>query len=296
MTDRHRGDAPNIGANDGARLYNVSSTPYRDFRPSVQLSSVLFKDTSTFESGDCDEPLKWFGLTVPPLVPAAEKSRILPTGGFVIIRKGESQGVLRAPNFRFRPSHADALHLDFWHRGENLLRDGGSYSYNSEPRWHHYFTGSESHNTVQFDGHDQMPRLGRFLFGAWLKMDESSNLSEDDNKMSWSGAYTDYAGCHHRRTVEAKKGFWRIIDDVRGYKQKAILRWRLMPETWDISGLMCHGRQAKLEVTTEGSLHRLELVTGWESRHYFEKTKLPVLEVEAGPPEARFITTVELKG
>jgi hypothetical protein len=61
--------------------------------------------------------------------------------------------------FRFRPSQADALHLDFWLAGSNVLRDAGSYSYNTEPEWLNVFPGhNASHNTVQFDDRDQMPR------------------------------------------------------------------------------------------------------------------------------------------
>ena len=37
-----------------------------------------------------------------------------------------------APQAPARPSQADALHLDLWHRGVNLLRDAGTFSYNAE--------------------------------------------------------------------------------------------------------------------------------------------------------------------
>ena len=43
FTNTVSGDAPNIGANDGARLIPLTSTDFRDFRPSVQLANVLFK-------------------------------------------------------------------------------------------------------------------------------------------------------------------------------------------------------------------------------------------------------------
>lgn len=47
--------------------------------------------------------------------------------------------MLRYPRFRFRPSQADALHLDLWLEGRNLLRDAGTYSYNTESAWLSYF-------------------------------------------------------------------------------------------------------------------------------------------------------------
>jgi hypothetical protein len=42
MTRPENGDAPNLGANDGARLLQLTDTDYRDFRPSVQLAAALF--------------------------------------------------------------------------------------------------------------------------------------------------------------------------------------------------------------------------------------------------------------
>ena len=40
--------------------------------------------------------------------------------------------MLRYPRFRYRPGHADALHLDLWLGDRNILRDGGTYSYNAD--------------------------------------------------------------------------------------------------------------------------------------------------------------------
>jgi len=74
-----------------------------------------------------------------------------------VLRHGPAMALLRYPRFRFRPSQADALHLDFWVSGENWLRDAGSFSYNTEQRWLNYFPGTVAHNTIQFDGRDQMP-------------------------------------------------------------------------------------------------------------------------------------------
>ena len=73
-------------------------------------------------------------------------------------------GYASLSRFRFRPSQADAMHVDLWVKDQNLLSDAGTYSYNTDARWLKYFPGTQSHNTVQFDDRDQMPRLGRFLF------------------------------------------------------------------------------------------------------------------------------------
>ena len=61
------------------------------------------------------------------------------------------------------------MHVDLWLGGTNVLRDGGSYSYNISNEITKYYNGVSSHNSIQFDDRDQMPVLGRFLFGSWLK-------------------------------------------------------------------------------------------------------------------------------
>ena len=71
---------------------------------------------------------------------------------------------------RFRPGHADLLHLDLRRGEEALLRDGGTGTYNPPPGcgwWTEALAGSAGHNTVEFDGEAQMPRVSRFLMGRW---------------------------------------------------------------------------------------------------------------------------------
>lgn len=296
MTDADSGDAPNLGANDGARLYDLSSAPYRDFRPSVQLASVLFCGGRAYANGAWDEPLLWLGKELPAnLVPPVVASVIHGDGGDLILRGDDSRGVVRFARFRFRPSHADCLHLDLWHRGRNILRDGGTFSYNTEPRWLEYFSGTESHNTVQFDGRSQMPRIGRFLFGAWLKMDESSAIQREGNSLSWTGAYTDREKARHRRTVRVSGNTWRVVDEIDGFRDKAVLRWRLIPAAWTLTCNTCDSALARLQIATTAPLRRLELTAGWESLYYQQKTELPVLEIEVGPGTWTIETEISLK-
>ena len=46
----------------------------------------------------------------------------------------------------------------------------------------------------------------------------------------------------------------------------------------------------------EGSVREVRLVDGWESRRYLERSRLPVLEVEVGPPQATLATDIEFRG
>ena len=234
MTDESSGDAPNLGANDGARLYNLSTTSYRDFRPTVQMSSVLFQEKRIYGAGPWDEPLTWLGVN-PDSFPLKKPLSLVvhPDGGDVVLRSDGLRAVVRFANFRFRPSHADCLHLDLWYGGQNLLRDGGTCSYNTDAQTMNYFSGTASHNTVQFDDRNQMPRISRFLYGGWLKMTEVGEINIHDDCQSWTGAYRDGSGAEHRRTVEVCGGRCRVTDELKGFHHKAVLRWRLIPGEWN---------------------------------------------------------------
>lgn len=297
VVDFASGDAPNLGANDGARLYDLSNTPYRDFRPTVQMASLLFRNSKAFGPGTWDEPLQWLVRNSGhEEVETARGSVIHDQGGDVVLHGRNSHALVRYARFHFRPSQADCLHFDLWHNGHNILRDGGTYSYNTDPYWLDYFSGSRSHNTIQFDDRNQMPRLGRFLFGDWLTMSERSGIHEHDGSMSWTGAYRDRKQAWHRRTVSVKDTCWKIIDEIDGFKERAVLRWRLMPDRWQLEGNVCCGSHAQLNVITVAPVKRFELVSGWESLHYLQKTELPVLEVEFPPGNWEVMTEIILKG
>lgn len=281
FTQPETGDAPNLGANDGARLLPLTATDYRDFRPSVQLSMALFdKSRAYIDDGPWNQPLKWLGIVLPDETAGPLQSQQFDNGGYSLLRQGSAFAMLSYPRYRFRPSQADALHLDFWIAGENRLRDAGTYSYNSGDESIRYFGGTESHNTVQFDDRDQMPRLGRFLFADWLKAEKVIPAENVAGLMECAAGYTDGWGASHYRHVALGKGLLRIEDRISGFRKKAVLRWRLQPGNWNLSGnCVCNGRE-QLIVTTDLPIRRIELVEGWESRYYMCKKNLPVLEVE----------------
>ena len=173
------GDGPNLGANDGARLLQFTDSDYRDYRPSVQLGMALFLDRSVYSGkGLGTHQLAWLGVSESDGDAPIYTDCDYDDGGYKILRAGETSLILRYPKFRYRPGQSDALHIDLWFRGTNLLGDAGSYSYYSKPDLSEYFSGTIAHNTVQFDDRDQMPRLSRFLFGGWLKTNFFSYLQD----------------------------------------------------------------------------------------------------------------------
>lgn len=282
---RDNGDVPNLGANDGARLLPLSVTDYRDYRPSVQLATVLFTGCSAYlNDGSWNEPLQWLGIATPNEAMPPISSTLKDDGGYACLIKGKAFAALRYPRFRFRPSQADALHLDFWLNDNNILRDAGSYSYNTDPEWLAYFPGTESHNTVQFDDRDQMPRLSRFLFGDWLKVAKKPIFVTSQSIDSVEVAYRDAWGASHKRKVALEANSLTIDDQLSGPINKAVLRWRLMPGDWQKEGSTWRNGNLRLTISTDLPVERMALVQGWESRYYLQKTPLPVLEIEVSKP------------
>lgn len=286
MINPINGDGPNVGANDGARLLPLTNTQYRDYRPTVQLAMALFFDQKAYDQGPWDDALRWLGVAMPEQRASEPCDYVADDGGFAVLRRGKCMVMLRYPRFEFRPSQADTLHLDVWLGGENVLRDAGTYSYNTEPALINYFGGTASHNTVQFDSRDQMPRLSRFLLGNWIKTDFLEPFSKDTVATRFAAGYKDSRGARHRRRVCLCDDSLVVEDDVAGFSHKAILRWRLVPGEWKFHAtaggfsVTNDGLRGVLNVQSSVPVLRAEIVEGWESRHYLEKTPLPVLEVE----------------
>jgi hypothetical protein len=291
MVDPATGDAPNIGANDGANLLRLTDAEYRDYRPSVQLAAALFLDKAAYpQAGPWRRHLDWLDIGTPNTVLDVRSSRVFVDGGYAVLHRGEAAAVLRFPRYRFRPSHADALHVDLWVDGENVLRDGGSFSY-AVPDWHAYFTGAPGHNSVQFDDREQMPRVGRFLWGDWSTTRSLEPIRERDGAVSVGASYMDGARASHRRTLALSDSRLLVTDEVAGFDHRAVMRWRLAPGNWTATGKQFARGAQRLSISATVPIVRCELVTGWESLHYGRRTELPVVEVEiasAGTIESQY--------
>lgn len=288
---QENGDAPNLGANDGARLIPVSMTDYRDFRPTIQLASTLFHHHSYYQDfGSYDQSLDFFGIEKinKTNFDLPTKNKNFSQSGLIVAKHLDFFLAFKLPIFKFRPSQCDALHLDIWWNGENILRDGGTYSYNSTTNDLEYFSGVASHNSVQFDNHSQMPRLSRFLFGAWLK--PIGLMYSPEN---FSCGYQDHWDAQHHRKIELSNRQIKVTDKVSGFKEQAILRWRLSPDDWHLNGNYLSNGKIAIEISASGSIS-INLVDGEESRYYYQKTKLPVLEVRTSKPTTIFTVIQDL--
>jgi hypothetical protein len=295
FVDEKSGDVPNLGTNDGSRPFLITSSGYRDYRPTVQLAARLFQQSSKYFGVECDDALAWMRFTTE--VARGEKlqreSVLFNESGSVVLIPGcdrKSWSSVRFPRYKYRPAHSDQLHFDLWYLGRNILCDSGTYSYNTDPTIENYFVGCEGHNTIQFDGLESMPKISRFLVAEWLKSKCVSNISEWTIGSRWQASYKDYRGVEHTRSISYQNSVWTITDRFQGFSESAVLRWHLAPLNWKVDGsAVCDG-DIRITVTSKDEIKRFELLEGKRSLFYSVIEDNPVLEIEVGKNSTCIVT------
>lgn len=293
MCEESTGFVPNIGHNDGANLFPIDKVDYSDYRTSINFAYALFYQHIIFESETSQLLVNAFNIQV-PTKKLTKCSKLFEKGGYTLALNPKAFLVLKFPHYRFRPAQSDALHLDLFLNGENLLRDAGTYSYNTDQNDLDYFGGTEGHNTVQFDNRQQMPRISRFLWGSWLTCQHSNLLKDEDGKQSFSVEYTDWKGAKHKRTIELLEKGLVVTDTLSGNFSQAVLRWRLAPYEWKLTDHSLHNDKYSLSVFSKSAFNRFELVKGFESRYYALKTEIPVLEIGIESSSSDIVLTTEI--
>ena len=294
LTDPNTGDAPNIGANDGAQLFKMFNIGYRDFRNSIQWANLVFNERLIYSiTQNQDKIYTQLGISVKSArkdIPIEEALLMGKEDGFFIYKKLGLLIVFRRPVFKFRPSHSDALHVDISISGENVLRDGGTYSYNTFISKANYYKGTESHNTIQFDERDQMPHLSRFLFGSWLKEIEF-NFHISNNSFIVSSSYIDFLNVYHKRELIISKNNLIVVDVFSGFNQTAKLNWRLTPKRFDFQPSKEKKNEINIDIKTRTITGDFNVSTEFESRFYLYESNLPVLRKILNSSE-NFITNI----
>lgn len=264
------GHLPNYGANDGALFFPLSGSSYRDFRPQLEALNYALNKNRIFDQPDSREELCWYGADLA----ATDQKQFQPyqgikqfkTGGYYLFREQDSFTMIRCGNHKDRPSQADNLHLDIWYQGENILRDSGSFRYNTDEKWIRFFNGSASHNTVMIDTDDQMEKGPRFVWFHWTQC-VFANIIETEDEIRFEGKIQAFRHLgsnifHIRKVVKTKqKAHWKIEDRIEGLVKPT------MVQIWNPSP----GFEDKFLIKgTDEDGHSLEMLTrkGWYSNTY----------------------------
>ncbi len=264
LLDAASGRVPNLGANDGALIFPLSTQPFQDFRPVAQAAARSFLGYSLV-TGPWDEMSLWFG--VPPIAHQPELPRY--PGDHLYTEN--SWGYLRAVKLNSRPSHADQLHFDLWWRGLNIAQDAGTYRYNAAPPWDNQLTSTLVHNTVSVDGQEQMTRAGRFLYLDWANASSKRHFESGADFIQRASAQTDAYDLRfdieHTRTVTVySEECWQVEDDLKNtFAQPHTFRLHWLLPNWEWK--IVH-RDERIEM-------RLKSPHGWISLNItFQPSKL----------------------
>jgi hypothetical protein len=207
------GQAPNLGANDGALIFPLAGGGFSDYRPVAQAAARAFlTGAGNLPRGAWDEMSLWFGL---PRVDDKLLQR-REAGGQLYAKT--SWGSLRVIQFTSRPSHADLLHCELWWRGLNIAQDAGTYRYNAAPPWDNRLSSTLVHNTLSVNGEEQMTRAGRFLYLDWARAsyELSSGNTDGPNRhiSAFTNAYARFGVRHNRSLTVFKDERWLVEDEL----------------------------------------------------------------------------------
>jgi len=238
LQDEDTGRLPNYGANDGALIFPLSSCDYLDYRPSLNALSEVLDGRPTYGAGPWIEEAVWFrgpqvytecsdsdiGSSSKPLGLDTKRGKrpslmAFPEGGYYALRGQDLFAMIRCGEHHHRPSQADMLHLDVWYKGHNVLIDPGTYSYNPGEGWANYFIGTESHNTISVNGHDQMRKGSRFLWIDWVH-GKTLEFGPKGSAYIFMGEHYGYSPVIHRRFIALRRDTLIIVDYLFGDAKK----------------------------------------------------------------------------
>lgn len=217
-TDPISGKLPNYGSNDGALFFKLSDDDYRVYRSQLDdLRAALYGYTNYNSKSSF-----WYGIQPksrePIKIPELNEFKI---GGYYIIQDGNTKTFVRCGAYKDRPFQSDNLHLDIWVDGKNILRDSGSYKYNTDKQLLEYFSGSEGHNTLSVSSENQMQKGGRFIWFFWVKY-ANAFLKKEENNYNFTGRIKAFKQLgknifHQRKVIKAySKNEWFVEDKIEG--------------------------------------------------------------------------------
>lgn len=162
------GKVARYGSDDGALILPLALSDYGDYRPTIAACAALFGSTP-IPDGSHQDQARLLGFEPRPSFSNGWPSvSDLRTGGIHVRRQGGSMVSFRCPTeFRFRPSHADQLHVTVLGDDGFAINDPGSLSYNLPGIDWASLVFAKFHNVPLVDDADPMERASRFLWLPW---------------------------------------------------------------------------------------------------------------------------------
>lgn len=280
VIDGDTGIVPNHGANDGAFVHPITSSPYRDFRPMLTAVSGVFGWPLPKWVKPDDETLAWLGNSELRRGTATRPRVVSGDSGWVAVNRGSVALFLRAGKYRHRPGHLDPLHLDVRIAGREIVVDAGSYSYNGPEGWRNTLAAGYVHNGPLLDGRELGVRGPRFL---WLVWPEAHLQVAADTEES-TRIEAERPGLVHRR-VEVTSTQVKVVDSAVDPRARFLsVRWLVHPEASPSSIQMTE--EPTILVASEQS------TVGWFSPHYGQRLRGASVEAVVALEARQTLTSI----
>jgi hypothetical protein len=245
------GTSPPIGDADGGWLLPLTRREPGDLRGIFSTAAALFgRPDYAWAAGGAAPEAVWLlgpaGLAacsdLRPFPPAVKPSRLLPDGGYAILRDGWGPGGHQVI-FDVGPlgcpmsaghGHADLLGIQCAAFGEPFIVDPGTWCYAADAAWRDHFRSTAAHSSVVVDGQGQAVPAGPFEWGTRPQARLRRFTSTPDIELADADhdAYRRLADPvrHRRRVIFVRPRYFVIVDDLLGAAEhEAELRFQLAP-------------------------------------------------------------------
>ncbi|HAF61828.1 MAG TPA: hypothetical protein DCK95_05835 [Anaerolineaceae bacterium] len=250
MTDTISGHVPNLGNQDGSNVLPLATADHLDYRASLQAASRQFLGKNAFEEGSWDEKSLWLNIK-PQAETLHEQEDTLQ------LHSSHGWASLRAITYHARPAHADQLHVEIWHNGQNLALDAGTFLYNAPPPWQNALRTTLVHNTICIDRRDQMLAAGKFLWLDWANAEIHESTA---TRVTASHNGYKKMGINHTRTLSSTPKGWEVADELQSMKSQAVeheylLHWLIPDLVFHVQGnqILFDNPAIRLTFLTNGS-------------------------------------------
>jgi hypothetical protein len=321
---RPDGRVPPIGDADGGQLLPLAVRAPGDCRGIFATAAALFgyRDFADAAAGVAPEVVWLLGpdgaaafTRARATHASAGRSRILPIGGYAVMRSGEGseahQMIVDAgPIGSFGHGHADLLSIQCSVFGDECLVDPGTCAYTGSPEWRDYFRGTSAHNTVRLDSRNQADPAGPFQWQQQpsASMHEWRSTADFDLVDAQHSAYSQPGApiVHRRRVLFVKPECWIVIDDLTGAGTHAA-EWSFQFAPLPV--VLVAGNAARADLPGGAAcwmvpfasmpfcaaLHTAETtpIRGWVSPDYGRRVPAPMLVYRArGPLPMQLVTVI----
>ncbi|MCK5823943.1 MAG: alginate lyase family protein [Ichthyobacteriaceae bacterium] len=272
---------PNYGMNDGALFFPLNNNNYRNYKPQLQaLANVLGLELYNKKFEDS----RWYGDSGQVVCKVVNQQKNIleyDFGGFYGFRDDTNLTTIRCGTYKDRPAQADALNLDIWSNGVNIVFDPGTYKYNTNNEYLNFYHGTTGHNTITIGNNNQMVKGGRFIYYFWTKSFDRK-VTETDSTFEFKGKISAFANLgknivHSRTVIKFKNALkWKIIDEISGYKGDLpiVQHWNILNEYLNDDRVLVQA------FGFDGKALEKKYTKGWFSEKYGEKTEYQQLTFE----------------